>query len=81
MKQTIIALVTAGICTWWPFHELPVLTRWIGIAAVYMCVRFFILDIANAIREKRRKRRFTRLIVRSTLPGKEHTLSIGRKVA
>lgn len=81
MKQTIIALVTAGICTWWPFQELPILTRWIGIIAVYMCVRFFVLDIANTIRVKRRKKRFVRLILRSTLPGKEHTLSIGRKVA
>lgn len=78
MKHTTIALITAGICTWAPFYQLPVLTRLVGIIAVYMCVRFFTLDLIRTVRRYRRGKKFKGIVQRGTLPGKEHTLRIGR---
>ena len=84
MTETIAALITLGLCTWWPVHELPVIERWIGIIGVYMCIRFFALDIAGAIQKRGKKgskKRFADLLEQTTLPGKEHTLAIGKKAA
>lgn len=84
MTQGIIALATAGVCACLPMTELGIIERIVCVVSIYLCVRFFISDFARIIRryrkqkgrERREKDDFAGMLMKATLPGKQHTLSI-----
>ena len=93
MKHAVIALITGGIVAWLPMWQLTNVENAVCVVAIWFVVRFGINDIDQTIRRHRRKKQrrkidrekddFAGLMMKATLPGKQHTLSVDtlRRVA